>query len=318
MVNKETKKRRALITYGVFAVVLVSLILYIVLRRSDRMQYGLPDIEEVAVTDITVVTIGDETGPVVELRRTDDEWQIQPEGYRADPEAVDDMLEALSDLKVTDLVSTSKSYQRYELDDPQKLTLSAGNEDSTLRVFDLGKRAPSYNHTYIKLEKDPNIYHAAGDLRRVFDKEKESLRDKKVLTFQKDDVIKIGVTLPEREFQLFKSSPEVSTDTQGSTAAVVWKTTEDTEWSEEQVDELLDRLDDLSCTEFVADTAADLGAPQLILRISTQDQHDFSLYDKDDTGYRAKSSQTPYPFYISGWQGDQILETFTEGQTDDQ
>jgi hypothetical protein len=34
------------------------------------------------------------------------------------------------------------------------------------------------------------------------------------------------------------------------------------------------------------------------------------LLAKDEERYRARSSQTPYEFYISSFQGENILETF--------
>ena len=317
MASKASKRRRSLIIYSVFAVVLIALVLYIVLRTSDRMQYGLPSVAAVEADSIDYISVERGSGDRIELSRDGGSWQIGPDAFRADQKAIEGMVEALADFRISDLVSTSEYYDRYELDQTNALHVTARGGDSTLRSFYMGKRAPSYNHTYVRLENDANVYHAASDLRRIFDKESDELRDKQVLSFTRNDVVRVEVTLPDRSFQLFKSSPEVGGSDQAA-ASPSWKSSDEVEWEAKTVTDFLDRIDDLSCTSFIDGAATDLGTPQLTLQIHTLEQHMLYIFDKDDTGYRARSSHTPYPFYLSTWLGDSILETFAQGTPDDQ
>ncbi|MBT3276033.1 MAG: DUF4340 domain-containing protein [Spirochaetales bacterium] len=319
--NKKKQTRSTIIMYGVFAAVAVALVLYIVLRRPDRMQYGLPEITQVAAESIDFIRIQGADEASFELIRTGESWKIQPGDFRPDPDAVKDMIESLVDLKLTDLVSTSSSYVRYELDEVGRIRINASSTGETVREFDLGKRAPSYNHTYLKLGSDPNIYQAATDMRRIYDRTVQDIRDKNVLSFIKEEVVKLGVTLKDRDFRLFKAASTVGSSGAASDSAapaVVWNSSDESLWPAEKVDELLDRLDDLTCTEFLIDKDIDLGPALLVLDIQDQEDNSFSLFGKDETGYKARSSQTPYAFYISIWQGDNILEPFTDGEPDDQ
>ncbi len=317
MTNKTSKRRRASIIYGVFAVVLIALTLYISLRKSDRMQYALPEMPLVESGSIVSVSIERGSGDRIEISRENGAWKIVPEAYEVDPKAIEDMVEALVEFRISDLVSTSEYYDGYELDQAHALRITAADANSTVRAFDMGKRAPSYNHTYIRLDGDPNVYHAVSDLRRIFDKQKDNLRNKQVFSFAEAEVIRIGVALPGEEFQIFKSSTEIGSSDRTSEPES-WIASNEEEWAPEKVEELLNRIDDLSCSSFIDGVDIDLGTPQLTLQIHTAEQQILYIFDKDDTGYRARSSQNPYPFYLSSWQGDSILETFVKGNTGDQ
>ena len=56
----------------------------------------------------------------------------------------------------------------------------------------------------------------------------------------------------------------------------------------------------------------ELAEPQIALELQGPETYTITLYEKDDDGYPAQSAFTPYTFYISGWQGDNILKAFTE------
>ena len=309
MKDSNQKKRRMIITYSVMTVIVTALVLYIALRREDRVRYVLPEMSQVDASDISAIKI---EGPVViELLKQGDMWIISPEGFAASQSEIDSMLEALSDFTITDLVSTAEFYDRYELDDERKLHITAKDSGNVVRSFDLGKRAPSYNHTYVRLDSDSKVYHAAADLRRIFDKDKEDLRDKKVLSFDRSTIVKIGVSLLGRNFGIQKSTQQVQASSEEE--EIRWESSDGSDWDSEVIDDLLDRLDDLSSTSFVEGEDEQLGEPQLTLELLGQEKYTFTLFQKDDAGYMARSSYTPYAFYISSWQGDSILEPFSSG-----
>lgn len=298
-----------IIMYASFAVVLIALVLYITLRRSDRMQYKLPDLPEVSVEEIDSIQIQSKTDGELKLSKSGSSWLIEPEGYKADDSAVQAMLDAVSNLTITDLVSTSGYYDKYELDKENKMVINALNEDEVIASFDLGKRAPSYNHTYISVG-DGKVYHAATDLRRVFEKDVDSLRDKKVMSFLKEEIVRIEAVLPGSTITLTKDTPAVGSGTESSSLSATWKSASGDVWETEVIDEFLGRVDDLSCSEFI-DTPGPQEEPLLSLTLQGREQYTLELLAEEETGYRARSSQTPYEFYISAWQGENILETFT-------
>ena len=301
--------------YAGFAAVLIALVLFIVLRKSDRMQYGLPDTPVISEGEIDSISIRFGDGGEVALRRGDPAWTIAPEGDAGESVPVDDRLESFAGFKITDLVSTSGHYDRYELDKENKLIVTASADGKELLTFDLGKRAPSYNHTYVAVG-DGQVYNAATDLRRVFDKDTDSLRDLRVFAFAKDAIVEITASLPGMEVKLTKSSPTIGTGDSAVTGAATWRAQDREEWPTESIDEFLDRLDDLSCSEFAEESTPDGSEPLLSLNLQGREGYRFSLLAEEETGFRATSSQTPYEFYITAWLGNSILDTFKPVETD--
>ncbi len=315
MPNKAKKTKRTFIMYACFAAVLIALVLFIVFRKPDRMQYALPDTPSLSAGEIDGISLRFGNGDAIDLRRGDPEWSITPPGYPVDPGAVDDMLESLANFTITDLVSTKGHYDQYELDEKNRLTVTASGDGKTLLSFDLGKRAPSYNHTYVALGNG-QVYSAATDLRRVFDKDVNSLRDRTVLSFAKDEIVGITATSPGVKTSLSKSTPTVGTGDSAVTGSATWRTAEGEEWPSESIDEVLDRLDDLSCSRFADEPAAGEIEPLLSLKLQGREEYRLDLLAEEETGFRARSSQTPYEFFISAWQGNNLLDTFNPKKTD--
>ena len=315
MANKAKKRQKTIILYGSFAAVLIALVLVIVFRRSDRMQYGLPDTPVISAGEIDEISIDFSNGNEVTLRRGDPGWTITPEGYPVDAGAVEDMLESLSEFTLTDLVSTSGHYVQYELDEENKLAVTASGDGDELITFDLGKRSSSYNHTYVTVG-DGQVYLAATDLRRVFDKEIDALRDRKVLTFAKDEIVEISASLPGLEINLAKSSPTITTSSGTVAGDAMWTDQAGEEWPAESIDEFLGRLNNLSCSEFADEPSEEGLEPLLKLDLKGIQTYKFTLLAEDETGFRATTSQSPYEFYISSWLGNSILDTFKPGDAE--
>ena len=138
----------------------------------------------------------------------------------------------------------------------------------------------------------------------AFDKNKEDLRDKTVLSFDRNSIVSIAASLPGGDFRLQASS-------QGD--EISWESSDGRDWDAEVIDDLLDRLDDFACESFIEDEGVQMGEPQLVLELQGQERHTLTLFQKNDEGYVAQSSYTPYTFYISNWQGDSILKPFAPG-----
>ena len=303
------RKNRALMTYAILGAIIIALVLYVVLRRQNRVQYDLPVLERVSVGEIEELSIASPNGSTIRMERSGEDWLILPQGYKVDSKLAADMTKAISDFRISDLVSTAAFYGRYDLGEETKLTITAGGDGRDLLVFDAGKRAPSFNHTYVLIPGDDQVYHATGDLRRTFDKSISDLRDKLVLEFDKTQVQTLSLAWPDRDLQLVQS-----TETTGSgadaTERKVWRSPSGDLWEEAPVNELLDRIDDLRCSKFLEDEKADLGQPLLVLTAGGDKEYRFFLFGEVDGGYQARSSETPYPFLISTWLGERILEAF--------
>lgn len=315
MPSKVKKTRRMVIMYICFAAVLIALVFSIVSRRSGRIHYGLPEIPKISLEQIDSITVKSGERGEISLSLVNSSWLIMPEGYKADSAALNNMLDAFTSFTITDLISTSGHYERYDLDNKNKLTVVASGNGEELISFDLGKRAPSYNHTYVALG-DGQVYSAATDLRRVFEKDIDSLRSRLVLSFAKDEIVRIEASLPAAPLILTKSTPAVGTG--GTTAQpATWKTPGGDIWETEIIDDLLGKLNALFCTSFADTLIAGEIEPLLTLKLQGHEEYRLTLLAEEETGYRASSSQTPHEFYLSSWQANNILDTFSDLETAD-
>ena len=178
--------------YLILTAVMVALILYLALHRSNRTHYTLPKISSIPGKHISKIEFKKADGTVV-LNKKDNIWNIGPKEYPADSDKIEDILNVIENLKVTALVSESKNYVRYDLNPDKKIHVRAWQGESLIREFDIGKAAATYQHTFVKLAKDPNVYHARGDFRQKFDPTVEDLRDRTVLSFVQKDLREIKI-----------------------------------------------------------------------------------------------------------------------------
>ncbi|MBN2232743.1 MAG: DUF4340 domain-containing protein [Deltaproteobacteria bacterium] len=168
--------------YVVLAVVIVGLGVYLAVRNTDRTHYELPKPAALDTAKVDRLTVERPDG-TLELVRRDGRWLIRPEDQPADPGRVGDMIGELAQPHLTAMVSEAGDYRRYDLDSGHRIRVTARTGDEVQRELDIGKAAGTYQHTYVRLAGDNNVYHARGSLRRVFDRTAEALRDKTVLTF---------------------------------------------------------------------------------------------------------------------------------------
>jgi hypothetical protein len=308
--------------YIVLVAVILALSLYLVFRNPDRTHYELPKIPEIAGADISKIEISKQ-GSTIILNKKDNEWHIEPKGYLADVDKVKAMLDGMEKLTVTTLVSESENYNRYDLDDDKKITVKAWQGDALKRDLEVGKTASSFQHTFVKLSGDARVYHGQGNFRGQFDQTVEGLRDKTVLSFDRNEIQEIHITKGKEVIALKRTEVPVEVSTSGKDDAKeapapepqtkkVWQTAEGKEGDEAKIDRLLMTLSNLHCEKYVDDkkkedfsepvwTALLKGAKDYTLSI-------FSKKNKDANDYPAISSQIDYPFLLPKWQADRLMK----------
>lgn len=295
------RRIRTIVSYGVLGALVVVLALYLVFRNTDRMQYDVPETAAIDKASIESIRIVSEEHGTVELVRSADTWYVGENRYETDSDRLQEILDAVTDFELTELVSTAEFYDRYELDDESKLEVIVSGEEETLLRFDVGKQAPTYNHTYVRLSGDDRVFQATGNMRRAFERDVEELRNKVVFTLNPANVLRIGVTTPDESFRLFRSEEEEET---------VWTSNEEEEWDPEAISDALGRLTNLECRSYIdGDQPAN---PKLVLDIQSEEEHRLTIYEKEGSTYPARSSQTEYAFTLSSYIAEEIIDTFTD------
>jgi hypothetical protein len=306
--------------YIILALVVIALSVYLAMRTSDRTQYELPDIPPVVAKEISKLQITRDKVSIV-LNKKDDKWQIAPEEYPADGSKVKNMLSAIENLTLTALVSESKNYILYDLNDEKRINVKAWQGETLKRDVDLGKTASSFRHTFVKMAGDERVYHARGNFRNNFDLNTDDLRDKLVLALNAADIRQIQVAGDQQSLALNKTMPSVvveGTQTEKKAEATpaanepVWQAADGRPVDETVVGQILNTASKLRCEKFITDRRKDeFTSPLYTLQMKGTQEYSLSIFAKTaekDTNYPAVSSGSDYAFLLSDSQVDRLMK----------
>ena len=303
--------------YIILAAVILALSLYLFLRKTDRTHYELPKLPLLPRADVSKIEIA-KKGAAIILNRMNGNWNIGQQGYPADTAKVKNMLGIIENLTLTAMVSESKDYSRYQLDDEHKITVRAYIGERLTREFDIGKVAPSYRHTFVRLKGNEFVYHARENFRNAFDLSVNDLRDKQVLAFDKGEIqeirlIKNGQSLVcSRLAASVTAGQEPTVESSPPKEEVIWQSAEGERCDEKKLNRLLATLSNLRCERYIDNKKKeDLTDP--IYRIELKGAQDYALSifakaEGDEKGYPATTSENNYPFLLPEGRAKSIMK----------
>ena len=304
--------------YLILALIIAGLCAYLVTHNDNRNNYSLPELKSVAGSDITSITIELKKGPI-QITKTNGVWGITEKSYPADTDKINALVKTISNLKITALASEKGDLIRYQLDPENRIRVTAKGNAGNVRTFEVGKTAPSYNHTFVKLEGDDNIYHASGNFRRNFDTDVDALRDKKVLSFDENTIKEMEITTagitrtlvasyPQNATQVPPPEEEVSPE---DTTRKTWQFKDNSPCDEASIQKILSTLSSLECNAYsMGDDKKVLanGTPVCHITFTGEEKMTFTLFEKNSDGkYPALSSTNPFPFVLDDYSGKNIL-----------
>jgi hypothetical protein len=303
--------------YIIIVVIIIALSLYLLLRKTDRTLYQLPKVHQLSKPEISRVEISKGDISIV-LNRNDENWEIVPQGYPADNSKVNKMLDIIGQITLTALVSESRNYTRYDLDDENKITVKAWAGNTLNREFDIGKTAPSYRHTFVKLQGDHRVYHARENFRHTFDHTLENLRDKTVLSFEKTEIHEIHISKEEISLVLVLKEVPIEESASRRPESQIplppkteWQNSDGRGADEFKVDRLLTTLSHLHCERYVDKyKKEDFARPIYSIQLKGVQDYGLSIFermDKDVKSYPATSSQNDYPFLLPEQKAQTIM-----------
>lgn len=301
--NTKTFKKE----YIILIVLIVALLLYLVFKRTDRVHYQLPELTPIDAGTLTKIEIIKPDGTLT-LVKKDTGWFIDPNGYPTDENKITSITDVVKKLELTALASRSKNYVLYDLGEDKLIRVKAYQGDRVVRDFDIGKTTPTNNHTFVKLEGNDNVYHAAQSFRSHFDLKPDALRDKVVMKLDKNEISEIEFARKEGEKYLFtktakpaaapedkkdeavdktETKPEAKPEDKEKAAApeppaeTVWASSDGKEGNKSELDSLLDQLAELKCEEYIEDkTVEDFKEPLFTIRLKGKKDYTLSIYDK--------------------------------------
>jgi len=289
------------IEYVALVLVIVAVGSYLYFKRTDRVHYDIPRLEEIDARAVTSLEISSWGGSVT-LSRRGGEWVLSPSGYPADAQKARKLLHDVAALTLTDLVSDSKNYDRYDLGEKDRITVKAHAGARVLRQFVVGKTAPTSRHTYVMLPGNPSVYQAMDSFREDFQGDGASFRLRKVLGFSMDGITKVSVRAGSAEAAY---SRQVSPDKPGKPAA--WVNGSGKEASRPDMDLLVSSLSSLECSGFLDHLEkGGLGAPVAVVTLTGDREHSLSIYPETSGGVPLTSSGYDSVFTLQDYQLDAI------------
>ena len=120
--------------------------------------------------DINSILITKADGEI-SLTKNGEEWFVGNENLPAENYSVENLVEAVSSIKVLDKVASLSEYTKEtdEFTDNNSITVLVKNNDKVLRKIVLGKKSTVYSQTFITLDDKNDIYFSTGSLRSKFE-----------------------------------------------------------------------------------------------------------------------------------------------------
>jgi hypothetical protein len=307
--------------YIILGLLIIGLSVYLLMRKTDRTLYKLPVLPQVSKSDISKIEVSKNATSFI-LSKKDNKWYIEPQGYPADENKIDAMLAALADLKLTALISESKDYGRYDLNEEKGIRVKAWQGDTLKRDIDVGKAASSFRHTFVKLAGDDRVFHARDNFRSKFDQTVDDLRDKTILSFKASDIQEILITDHQKSLdfickQLAAEKTASSEEKAGSASVpavkTIWQSADGKTADESGLKRLLAFLSNLRCDKFIDDRKkSDFNNPLFSITLKGTQDYSLLIFSKlkeDDSDHPAISSGSDYPFYLSKSTAEGLMKT---------
>jgi hypothetical protein len=178
-----------------------------------------PSIWKVAEDDITKVAVYRRDGETTVVEKAQDgTWKVtSPKEYRADKDAVSSMVSALASLNADKLVEEKAAdLKPFHLHEPLA-TVNITLKDGQFRKLKIGDDVPAGGGTYAQAEGDARVLTIASWTKTSIDKNSGDLRDKRLLTFEQDKILRVELAAKntqtefgknnQNEWQIVKPSP---------------------------------------------------------------------------------------------------------------
>jgi hypothetical protein len=295
---------------------------YLVFHDSNHSQYTLPQIPKLDEKEISRIDITSGKESVTLTRKVAD-WFVGEKNFPADPVKIPPMLSAIAELRLTALVSTAKAYERYDLGEGKKISVTAFAGEKEVRRFDIGKVADTYQHTFVMLPGDSNVYHALKNFRRTFEERADALRNMKVMAVVPENIKEITLAIAgktaaftRKEVPATEEKPgeekkggenknpddsKTQKDAPAAKTITVWQNAAGEKADNETVKRLISRFSAISCEAYIDDTKKEeLTDPSHTVTLVSDKPYTLSVFSKkkSDDGYPAVSSENDYPFML--------------------
>lgn len=284
--------------YILLILIICILSLLLILKKSDNIHYSLPTIPKMDADTVNQITIKNGQEEFT-LKKIDNKWIIDNYKYKVDSKKMNYILSDLNKLKLVSLISTKKDFKRYSVDEENGIKITVNLKNGENFSFIIGKLGPNYSSTYLKLDKEQNIYLAQGNLRLTFDTNVDELRNKVIFSYNKDSVKSIRIKnnnvieIKKIDSKWMIDNKEVST--------------------KNTIKSLLDNLYNLECESYL-NNKFDNKEYKIRLIVQLQDDlktHHLEIFEKTsgkEKKYIGKSNEVEEYFVLTDYKVEELIK----------
>jgi hypothetical protein len=260
---------------------------------------------------ITAVDVSRKDGTALALAKKDGKWVITaPTSYNADQEAVNSMTSSVGPAAADSVVDEKPTDPaKYGLSDPS-VTVTLHEKSGKSDKIAFGDDVPAGSLVYARVNNDPKVYAVAATVRDGLAKKLTDLRDKRLLTFDSNQLTRI-------ELDAAKSNVEFAKNNQNEwTVLKPQPYRADNFQVEELMRKLADAKMDLSTTPEdakKAETAFATASPVATAKVTDSAGTQSLTLHKNKDDYYAKSSAVAGVFKVTADLGKEMekpLEDF--------
>lgn len=303
--------RNTKISFGI-----VGLLALIILVQNIKFGSDIPRLKQwVEPADSIEVKSKDYS---MRLYMKDGAWFVNDAAYPADENSAGNLEMKVRDIRLTDLVSEEKSYDRYELTDEKAVTVTVKKGGAVLRTLVIGKAGGKNSHAFVRIDDRPEIYLAAGVQREDFTPATDSIRDKRIFDLKGKEVESFTLSSGGRTWSFYKKT--VTPDKTGKGSTDTGDTKPDTSWyckgydsaplDDGAVSTILHIFSPLRAVSYPDNKKqSELGRlyASAVIKSGGVD-YDLKVFSGKDKEYNyALSSKSQYIFTIGDWQTEKLV-----------
>ena len=234
-----------------------------------------------------------------------DEWKVAKEkgseSYKADKSKVQEILKNIKEEKKVEVVSKSKAYYKYELDEENRIDIKAYYKEKEVAYLSIGKSANNYSSYYTLLKNDSNIYQLVGQIRDTFFYEVKELRDKKVYSFNAEDILSLKIDKGVKSVTLMKKNVNKNINQKAISKVkevqekkgdlkeidLMWKDEANKEYKKYEIDDIVNTISNLKVDKFLEESSKEFtkGAFYIKFKIELKQgkSYQLTLFKRNET-----------------------------------
>ena len=187
--------------------VLVGLVAYLYFvdasRPDEEARDNAFDVQADAIQSLRIASA--ESGTTV-LVKENDAWRLtEPVTAPADETELSSLTSSLASLEVEQVVDEKPAdLEPFGLDDPRVTVSFTTSGSEKPRKLLVGDRTPTGGHAYAKRDEEPGVFLIQAYLDSTFDRKPFDLRNKKILTFDRDKVDRLELVRGRSRVEVVK------------------------------------------------------------------------------------------------------------------